>query len=228
VSAAGIDSSIINVDFLRPGSSSMKRSKFKAILRLLVLLAIATPWDLRAAVPPGYPPPDEGRAPAKSKPDLEAQVFAKYRKWTRANSAPVKVAGVVAAACAPTPLPGPQANQAADPHADKLINVFVNKIGRTAMLAEKKPQFPEGAIIVKERLPLKKSSASEWLMAMVKREEGFNPAAGDWEFFVLRTPEKVVIERGRIENCQACHARAKETDFVFRHYLTRQAQAKLR
>ena len=113
----------------------MKRSKFKAILRLLVLLAITTAWDLRAAVPPGYPPPDEGRAPAKSKPDLEAQVFAKYRKWTRANSAPVKVAGVVAAACAPAPLSGPQANQAADPHADKLINVFVNKIGRTAMLA---------------------------------------------------------------------------------------------
>src|SRR5258708_38038023 len=93
VSAAGIDRSIINVDFLRPGSSSMKRSKFKAILRLLVLLAITTAWDLRAAVPPGYPPPDEGRAPAKSKPDLEAQVFAKYRKCTRANSAPVKVAG---------------------------------------------------------------------------------------------------------------------------------------
>jgi hypothetical protein len=206
----------------------MKRSKFKAILRLLVLLAITTAWDLRAAVPPGYPPADEGRAPAKSKPDLEAQVFAKYRKWTRANSAPVKVAGVIAAACAPAPLPGPQATQAANPHADKLINVFVNKIGRSAMLADKKPQFPEGAIIVKERLPLKKSSASEWLMAMVKREEGFNPAAGDWEFFVLRTPEKVVIERGRIENCRACHARAKETDFVFRHYLTRQAQDKLR
>ena len=206
----------------------MKRSKFKAILRLLALLATTTAWDQRAAVPPGYPPPEEGRAPAKSKPDLEAQVFAKYRKWTRANSAPVKVAGVVAAACAPAPLSGPLANQAADPHADKLINVFVNKIGRTAMLAERKPRFPEGAIIVKERLPLKKSSATEWLMAMVKREEGFNPAAGDWEFFVLRTPEKVVIERGRIENCQACHARAKETDFVFRRYLTRQAQDKLR
>ena len=150
----------------------MKRSKLKALLRLLVLLAITAAWDLRAAVPPGYPPPDEGRASAKSKPDLEAQVFAKYRKWTRVNSAPVKLAGVIAAACAPTPLPGPPASQGAEPHADKLINVFVNKIGRTAMLAEKKPQFPEGAIIVKERLPLKKSSAAEWLMAMVKREEG--------------------------------------------------------
>jgi len=206
----------------------VQRAKFKTFLRPLVFLAITTAWEQRAAVPPGYPPPDEGRVPAKSKADLEAQVFAKYRKWTRVNSAPVKVAGVIAAACASAPLPGPQANQTADPHADKLINVFVNKIGRTAMLAEKKPQFPEGAIIVQERLPLKKSSAAEWLMAMVKREEGFNPAAGDWEFFVLRTPEKVVIERGRIENCQACHARAKETDFVFRNYLTRQAQDKLR
>src|SRR5260370_9411989 len=206
----------------------MKRSKFKVLLCLRVLPAITAAWDQRAAVPPGYPPPDEGRAPAKSKPALEAQVFAKYRKWTRANSAPVKVAGVIAVARAPAPVAGPPATQAADPLAEKLINRFVNKIGRTAMLAEKKPQFPEGAIIVKERLPLKKSSATEWLMAMVKREEGFNPAAGDWEFFVLRTPEKVVIERGRIENCQACHARAKETHFVFRHYLTRPAQDKLR
>src|SRR6266849_8931057 len=123
VSAAGIDRSIINVDFLRPGSSSMKRSKIKTLLRPLVLLAITTAWDQRAAVPPGYPPPDEGRAPAKSKPDLEGQVFAKYRKWTRVNSAPVKVAGVIAAACAPAPLPGPPANPAADPHPDKLINV---------------------------------------------------------------------------------------------------------
>src|SRR5712692_6801825 len=124
MSAVRIDRLINNADFLRPGSSSVERSKFKAILRLLVLLAITAAWDQRAAVPPGYPPPEEGRAPAKSKPDLEAQVFAKYRKWTRANSAPVKVAGVIAAACAPVPLPGPQANQAADPNADRLINVF--------------------------------------------------------------------------------------------------------
>src|SRR5258708_29532724 len=137
----------------------MKRSRFKAILRVLVLLAITTAWEQRAAVPPGYPPPDEGRVPAKSKPDLEAQVFAKYRKWTRVNSAPVKVAGVIAAACAPAPLPESHATQAADPHPGKLINLFVNKIGRTAMLAEKKPPFPECAIIVQPTLPLQESSA---------------------------------------------------------------------
>lgn len=59
---------------------------------------------------------------------------------------------------------------------------------------------------------------------MVKREQGFNPATGDWEFFELSVNEKgsTIGKRGFAEvnnrfgkNCFGCHAPAREPwDFV--------------
>lgn len=60
--------------------------------------------------------------------------------------------------------------------------------------------------------------------AMVKREKGFNPATGDWEFFDLDVSESVtrIRTRGFAEvnnrfgkNCFACHVPAREPwDFI--------------
>ena len=60
--------------------------------------------------------------------------------------------------------------------------------------------------------------------AMVKRESGFSPATGDWEFFELDVNEKgaKIGKRGFAEvnnrfgkNCFACHAPAREPwDFI--------------
>lgn len=59
---------------------------------------------------------------------------------------------------------------------------------------------------------------------MVKREPGFNPATGDWEFFELSVNDKgtAIDKRGFAEvnnrfgkNCFGCHAPAREPwDFV--------------
>jgi hypothetical protein len=59
---------------------------------------------------------------------------------------------------------------------------------------------------------------------MVKREQGFNPATGDWEFFELSVNDKgsTIGKRGFAEvnnrfgkNCFGCHAPAREPwDFV--------------
>jgi hypothetical protein len=60
--------------------------------------------------------------------------------------------------------------------------------------------------------------------AMVKREKGFNPATGDWEFFDLDISESATQIRARgfadvnnrfAENCFACHVPAREPwDFI--------------
>lgn len=60
--------------------------------------------------------------------------------------------------------------------------------------------------------------------AMVKREAGFSPATGDWEFFELEVSEQGtrIGKRGFADvnnrfgkNCFSCHAPARETyDFV--------------
>lgn len=60
--------------------------------------------------------------------------------------------------------------------------------------------------------------------AMVKREAGFNPATGDWEFFELEVGESGtrILKRGFAEvnnrfgkNCFGCHAPARDPwDFI--------------
>ena len=182
------------------------------------MVCLACAMSVPAINPPA---PDLSFPPPAAPPMPEDKAFSAYRKWDKVTPKPVKMPAAVAVDCAP-------ANAPRGPHADKFINVFVNKMGRDSMLKERKPQFAEGTIIVKEKLAAPNSPQAELMTAMVKREEGFNPAAGDWEFFVLKSPEKIVLERGKLPHCQTCHASAKQTDYVFRSYLSASAQEKLR
>jgi hypothetical protein len=84
--------------------------------------------------------------------------------------------------------------------------VFVNQVGERAMLHQKKPAFPQGSLIVKEKLPDPHSGAPELLTVMRKRERGYNPAGGDWEYLVLDGAGRQVQAQGKLQNCQSCHA----------------------
>jgi len=87
------------------------------------------------------------------------------------------------------------------------------------MLHLKKPKLPQGSIIVKEKLADPNSKNPELLTVMHKREKGYNPKSGDWEYLVIDGTGKQVQAQGRLENCQSCHAQWKRTDFVSRAYL---------
>jgi len=89
-------------------------------------------------------------------------------------------------------------------------------------------RFPEGSVIVKEKLPSKESSAPELLTVMVKREPGYNPQNGDWEYIALDGSGKSVQARGRLENCQACQMMVKDRDYVSRNYLPYEVWKKLK
>jgi len=82
---------------------------------------------------------------------------------------------------------------------------------------------------VKEKLLSKDGGAPELLTAMIKREPGYNPESGDWEFLILDASATYVIGgRGTKANCQSCHALAKNNDYVFRSYLPKGALSRLR
>ena len=115
-----------------------------------------------------------------------------------------------------------------NPHRDKFITVYVNDIGRHAMMQEKVPRFPQGSVIVKEKLPSQDSSTPELLTAMTKREPGYDPQNGDWEYMALDGTGKSVQARGKLESCQACHMMVKATDYVSRNYLPREVWDKLK
>jgi hypothetical protein len=93
-------------------------------------------------------------------------------------------------------------------------NLLGNTLG--TLMAANAPQgavYPPGSVV--QLVPTE---------AMVKREPGFSPATGDWEFFELEVNEKSskILKRGFAEvnnrfgkNCFACHAPARTPwDFV--------------
>ncbi len=90
-------------------------------------------------------------------------------------------------------------------------------------------EYPEGTILVKETFNHDASGSMQYadqggLLAMVKRGAGFNPGAGDWEWFMLSNDASEIMVRGGAEvmdgACNSCHSAATTydgLDHVFKH-----------
>jgi Cytochrome P460 len=154
--------------------------------------------------------------------DGEVKEIAGYRGWSKVNTEPQLMPDRTSFLCA-----APLAT-AKDPHLNKYATVYVNDIGRKAMLEQLKPFFPEGSVIVKEKLPDKSSQEPELMTVMIKRGKGFNPTSGDWEYMVVDGAGTKVVAQGKLENCQSCHTAKPGTDYVFRTYLPNEVLGKLK
>jgi len=153
------------------------------------------------------------------------EMIAGYRQWTRVNPEPALVLAQTAQLCAAL---GTTAAPPSPHGPDKFITVYVNDAGRHAMMEEQSPHFPQGSIIVKEKLTTAKSATPELLTVMYKRESGYNPDSGDWEYLVFDGAGKSIQTRGKLENCQACHKMDQDTDYVSRAYLPLEARTRLK
>ena len=145
-----------------------------------------------------------------------------YKTWTLVNPEPVLMDPIVAADCAAPNL------GARSPHSNKYVAVYVNDAGRHAMMFEKYPSFPEGSIIVKEKLDSKTSQVPELLTIMIKRGEGYDPGNGNWEYLVMDGRGSRVEKPASVEKCQSCHLVNKRTDYVSRIYLPKEIREKLK
>ncbi len=153
--------------------------------------------------------------------------IANYKSWTKVNKEPEIVTSKLAAQCARLTEAQTDAD-AKNPHNDKFITVYINDIGKDEMMTKKSPQFPLGTVIVKEKLTTAESKEAELLTVMIKREQNYNPAVGDWEFLTFNSAGTETTARGKLENCQACHLVEKSTDFVSRRYLPWEVRQKLK
>jgi hypothetical protein len=66
----------------------------------------------------------------------------------------------------------------------------------------------------------------ELFTVMLKREAGYHPECGDWEFMVVSGDAKQVLARGKLDSCVACHKDHKQTDFVTQLYPEKKAATK--
>jgi hypothetical protein len=191
-----------------------RRFAFSSFCLLVVVGLFASYYTIKPVSSSGVQPTAPAVNPVKE--------IAGYRGWSKVNTEPQLMPDRTSFLCA-----APMAT-AKDPHLNKYATVYVNDIGRKAMLEQLKPSFPEGSVIVKEKLPNKSSQEPELMTVMIKREKGFNPTSGDWEYMVVDGTGTKVEAQGKLENCQSCHAAKPGTDYVFRTYLPREVLNQLK
>jgi hypothetical protein len=154
-------------------------------------------------------------APAKPA-EPHAPSFENYRAWRLVNTVPFHVSDKTAALCF-RPVT-PQQRAAFGPHNGKYIHVYVNAAGRSAMLGRKPVPFPEGSIIVKQKMSAKNGPV-ELLTCMVKGKRGSNPKTGNWTYYVTDASGAKITAQGEMKTCVECHANTKSSDYVYRTYL---------
>lgn len=191
-------------------------SRAKVCILLVLLFCAANQCDplSYAQAPAPKPRPDDLES-------LKVELF-KYRNWTLVNPEPVLMDAVAAVACAAPGITPPS------PHSNKYIRVYVNETGRAAMMSEKHPRFPQGSIIVKEKLGEATGRLPELLTVMVKRGEGYDRRNGDWEYLVANGDSLRVERPANAKSCQMCHLTHKESDYVSRIYLPKDVREKLK
>jgi len=105
-------------------------------------------------------------------------------------------------------------------HVEAYFRVFVTKSGERAMASNARPgePFPEGTVILKQKLNVPSGGTVLLYTGMLKRERDYNPRCGDWEFFVIDGDGTRVTARGKLNKCTGCHSQYSAYDYVTKSY----------
>ncbi len=148
-----------------------------------------------------------------------------FANWPKATKTPYRVLLHIAFDCAvPTSPEQAETQQRAlakasrGPHAQRSIIVRVNPDAFDAFM-NRKP-LPVGSIVVKEKHEGDAvTGPPDEYTAMIRKEPGYDPTHGDWEYVhVVTRPEKKVT-RGKLSSCIDCHVDREDRDYLFRTYL---------
>lgn len=93
--------------------------------------------------------------------------------------------------------------------------VYVNELAAQVIAAGKSGKFPLGSIIVREKVARADEKGPELVVVMIKREPGFNRAAGDWLFLTVDGNLAKIRKRQKKGSCLACHQSERYNDFVY-------------
>lgn len=146
--------------------------------------------------------------------DADLLKFVQERaKLERVTQKAVDMDGKAAAACASAVITPPTQT---NPHHNASIHVYANEPAALPMF-DPWGRFPEGSLVLKEKLG-RANGETELFTGMWKREKGYFPETGDWEFFTVDAKGGKVLERGKLQSCAKCHQDYAKGDFVTRLY----------
>jgi len=140
-----------------------------------------------------------------------AWIVTHYNQFQLVTPTPIPVDPKIAAACTTSVKPV----QLGGPHAESAISIYVNDIAGTALSTSS--GFEPGAVIVKlKQRDEQHTRGRNAVGGMVKRDPGYDPSGGDWEYFYL---EDGKLESGPLTSCAQCHAGAGKRDHVFASWI---------
>lgn len=148
----------------------------------------------------------------KSAPSTGGELGLDFSQWSAATDGPIPVDSLFAMYCRPggAALHGP--------HDGASIVVRVNPEAMEEFKARR--PLPAGSVVIKEKHRGAEVDAHMTdYGVMIKREPGYDPDNGDWEYAYVDLQGKQPVERGRIESCIECHRRVAESDYLYRPYL---------
>lgn len=123
--------------------------------------------------------------------------------------------------CAPASFdPAPLGEKINGPHFVPGIRVRVNDLAYPNF-ANTAASLPANSVVVKEKFANVEDAAPVALGVMIKREAGYDPEGGDWEYVYLDGRNFERVTRGQLASCRSCHASQSNADFLFRAHLKR-------
>jgi hypothetical protein len=204
-------------EYLKFGFPSLRKKTQKVILfvGLMLITGIAAIWTFVSV-----PMSSLARLPRSPRPAIDVSDLSNPAKWHQVNQTPFVISPQVNTLCAAPSSIAIQERQRQNLHTDSAITVYVNEIGRVAMMSPKSIPFPEGSVIVKKKIdPRSLEDAALLYTVMTKNKLSFNPKAGGWEFAVVSGDGQQIEARGDLASCMECHIPKKQNDYVFRTYL---------
>ena len=173
--------------------------------------------------------PSVGKISSAKVPDLKLpKALQRYGTWPEVTNGPRKVADLgqirVWTLCR-APLPGERLATPPNPHGNKFTRVYADTAAWHVIRGKGRWLFKPGSTIVKtkgvedSRTKVRTSVA---IGAMIKRDVGYDPAGGDWEYVYaqLNKGQVVSMNRGKLQSCKACHGPRKTRDHLYMPYLS--------
>ena len=140
--------------------------------------------------------------------DTELLTLVKDRaKLERVTPQPKKIDAKLLQRCA-----SPAPSVLPSPHEGGSIHVYTSDSAAQAYF-DPWGKFPEGSLVLKEKLTGEALKTEEFT-GMLKREAGYFPEGGDWEYFTVDAAAAKIGERGKLKSCAECHANQAKVDRI--------------
>jgi hypothetical protein len=144
-----------------------------------------------------------------------SEIMDSYRTWQPQSPEPVAISAYIFGLCRMPTLP--EREFAESEHgAGRYLQDWANAEAEAGIAQRGAPPFTPGSVIVKEKYVATGTGLELVAIAMmIKREQGFQPAHGDWDYAYYEPELGVIQTKAQSDYCSGCHAAAAETDFVF-------------